>query len=88
MELSDKVFRLVYGHDVDIKQIKKIKDSSEIWNDIFLFLANNDITKLEDVKNMKFVDVLEVLNSKVKGVPKIKYIVKPIGYKTDGKSNE
>jgi hypothetical protein len=85
MELSDNVFRLVYGHDVDILQIKKLKDTHEIWNDITLFLANNDITKINDVKAMNHIDVLDILNSKVKGVPKIKYVPNPIGYKIGDK---
>lgn len=84
MELTDNVFKLVYGHDVDIDQIKQLKDTREIWNDIFLFLANNDITKLDSIKQMKAVDVLDILNSKVKGVPRVKYIPKPVGYKTKG----
>lgn len=81
MELSDDVFKLIYGNDVDIIQIKKLKDIREIWNDILLFLVNNDITKLDVIKQMKIVDILDVLNSKVKGIPKIKYIPKPVGYK-------
>ncbi|MBN8693597.1 MAG: hypothetical protein J0L69_10390 [Bacteroidetes bacterium] len=84
MELSDNVFKLVYGADVDIPQIKKLKNTKEIWNDIMLFLADNDITKLDDIKKMNLIDFLEILNSKVKGVPRIKHKPTPIGYDIPG----
>lgn len=71
MNLNDNLIKMIYGHDVDVIKLKKIKNFNEIWNDIFLFLSNNDITKIEEIKKMKAIDIFEILKSKMKQIPKI-----------------
>ena len=80
-ELSDELIRLIYGDDIDVLNLRRTKDTSEIWKDIILYLANNDITKIKEIEEMRFIDILEILQSKVKlkTVPKKKQ--NPVGFK-------
>jgi len=77
---SDELLKMIYGKNVDINQIKKEKNIKEIWNDIYLFLTKDDITKIEAVKNMNITDVLDVLKSKLQEIPTIKLGRNPVGY--------
>lgn len=83
MEFSDDLYRLIYGNDVNIEELKNVKTSKEIWDDIILFLAKDDITKMEDIKNMPAVEVFSILNSKLKIIPKVKKEINPIGFKSN-----
>lgn len=81
-EFSDNVYKLIYGN-INIEQLKNIKTKKEIWNDIILYLGNDDITKIDYIKKMKALEVLDILNSKLKTkkISKIKPIMNPIGFK-------
>lgn len=82
-EFNDNVYKLIYGDNINIEQLKNIKTKKDIYNDIILYLANDDIIKIDYIKNMKATDVLDILNSKLKTkkISKIKQIMNPIGYK-------
>ncbi len=83
MEFSDDLYRLIYGNDVNVEELKNVKNRKEIWDDIILFLAKDDITKMEDIKNMPAMEVFSILNSKLKVIPKVKEEIKPIGFKSN-----
>lgn len=77
---SDVVLRFIYGDDVDTEAIRNIKTHNEIWDDIILNLANGDITKIKDIKQMPFIDVFNILKSKLKPIPRIKLKKTDIGF--------
>jgi hypothetical protein len=87
MEFSDNLYKLIYSNDVNIEELKKVKTRKEIWDDIILFLAKDDVTKMKDVKNMPAVEVFSILNSKLKAIPKVKEEIKPIGFKSNENNN-
>jgi len=80
MEFNDELYQLIYGDDVDVLGLKKIKTTEEIWDDILLFLAKDDITKITKIKEMNANQVFSILNSKLKKIPKIKKNINPVGY--------
>ena len=43
-----------------------MKTRKEIWGDIILFLAKDDITKMEDIKNMQATKVFFYIKFEVK----------------------
>lgn len=73
MNFSNEVLMVIYGVDANITELRKIKDTKTIWNDIVLFLAKDDVTKIEEVRNMQLTQVLDILESKVKALklPKV-----------------
>lgn len=83
MHFSDDLYRLLYGKDVDIESVRRIKDIKDVYNDAMMLLANNDITKLKYIREMKATDFLDALSSKVKTsmLEKIKDNINPIGFK-------
>jgi len=83
MELSDDLLKLIYGDDINIFELRKIKNRGDMWNDITLFLAKDDITKMDEIKKMRLKDVLDVLKLKVetKKINKTKIEMPKIGYK-------
>jgi hypothetical protein len=83
MEFSNELYRLIYGNDVSIEELKNVKTIKEIWDDIILFLAKDDITKMGDIKKMPATEVFSILNSKLKVIPKVKEEIKPIGFKSN-----
>lgn len=83
MEFSNELYRLIYGNNVNIKELKNVKNIKEIWDDILLFLSKDDITKIQDIKNMPAIEVFSILNSKLKVIPKVKEEIKPIGFKNN-----
>lgn len=68
-DYSPEVYYLIYGEDVDIIELKKIKNRYEVHNDIILYLSNNDITKINEIKNMNAYQIFDILNSKIKKIP-------------------
>ncbi len=89
MEFSNELYKLIYGVDVNIEALKELKNKNEIWDDIILFLAKDDITKIDEIKNMPAIEVFQILNSKLKLklIPKVKEEIKPIGFKTNENDN-
>jgi hypothetical protein len=81
MEFSKELYQLIYGVDVDILELKKIKTFKEIYDDIILFLAKDDITKIKKIKEMNAIEVFSILNSKLINIPKIKEKITKVGYK-------
>ena len=61
---SNELYMLIYGKDVNLTEIK-MKDSTEVWNDIIFYLAKGDFSKIEEIKQMKLTKVLEFLSFEI-----------------------
>jgi|LakMenEpi03Aug12_release.lakeMendotaPanAssembly.Ray.scaffolds.fasta_scaffold2919833_1 hypothetical protein len=81
MQLSDNLLKMIYG-DVNIPEIRKNKKQKTIWEDVILFLANNDITKINEIKEIKIEDIMRILDSRLKSHSlKEPKVFNKIGYK-------
>jgi len=66
-DFSNEVYILIYGQNANISELRKQKSYSEVWEDIIIYLAKDDITKINDIRNnMSVKDVLDFLDKKVK----------------------
>jgi hypothetical protein len=92
-EFSDEVYKIVYGDDANVKELRKQKNSGEVWNDIVYYLAKDDVTKIDEIRNLPLLRVLDFLNSKAKTIkanntPIKKPTIEPIGFKTNNENKE
>lgn len=87
MGLSDDAIKLIYGHDINIKEARKIKTIGDMLKDGVMFLANDDITKIEEINKMPIKTILSTLESKIKTqqIPKEKNPTPSIGFKKNNK---
>ena len=71
MHFTQEVYQFVYGNNVDIVLIEQQKTLTQIYNDIMLKLANDDITKISEIRKLPAKLFLEVLSSKIQPIPRI-----------------
>lgn len=81
-DFSDDVLKLIYGENIDINEVRKIKDGW-YWDDLVLYLSGNNILKINDIMNMSYIDVLKFLENQItnKSLPKYVYNPPAIGFK-------
>lgn len=87
-EFSNELYLVIYGANANVTELKKQKSIAEVWNDIVIFLAKDDITKIDEIKKMSFIKAMEFLDSKVKTLKantaqKEKVKIEPVGFKTN-----
>jgi hypothetical protein len=87
-EFSYEVYKIVYGDDANVKELRKQKNSGEVWNDIVYYLSKDDVTKIDEIRNMPLLKILDFLNSKAKTIKANntldeKPIIEPVGFKTN-----
>lgn len=92
-DFSDEVYMLIYGDDINIMEIRKQKTYTDVWNDIIIYLAKDDITKIDEIRNMNFIKTMIFLDSKVKTniakrALKPKEEIKPIGFKLNSENEK
>ncbi len=75
IEFSNELYTLLYGEGINVSEIEKLKTRKEIWDDIILFIANNDITKVNEIREMNFIECMNFLNSKVKTMLAKKHLI-------------
>jgi hypothetical protein len=80
-KFKDEVYKLVYGNDVDVVELKKTRTVKEMWDDFILFVAKDDATKINEVRKMNYIQFLDYLSLKLKQIPKVKTELNPIGFK-------
>lgn len=85
-DFCDEVYILLYGEKSNINELRKIKSNIQVLNDIVIYLAKDDILKIEEVKNITFIEAMDFLQSKVDIIKANRVKVKqpkvnPIGFK-------
>ena len=82
MNFGDDVYRLLYGDNVNVASAREAKSVSDVYHDLTMLLADNDITKYNEVRKLDASVFLTEIENRLK-TRNIKTInnINPIGFK-------
>ena len=82
MNFRDDVYRLLYGDNVDVANARETKSVPDVYHDLTMLLADNDITKYNEVRKLEASVFLTEIENRIK-TRNIKTVnnINPIGFK-------